>query len=408
MLRVTGRLLPLLLPILALACGGPESEPARPPRPDDEALRLHREALVVDGHNDVTTFLLDYGYDLGMDGADPGKRSAAVYWLALLRGVLPAPSGDALRTSTDLRRMREGGLDVQFFSIYPDPGRFGDAPRARALAMIDVLEEQVARHRDELALARSVADVRRIVAAGRIAALMGLEGGHAIENDLAHLRDFHARGIRYMTLTWSTTNEWADSSGDGARHGGLSPFGREVVREMNRLGMLVDVSHVSDETFWDALEVTQAPLIASHSSARALVDHPRNLSDDMLRAVAENGGVVMINFAESYVDPRKAGVWPTIRFWLLHLGWEDTPFEMLVDHFDHAIRVAGVDHVGLGSDFDGTLFLPAGMKDVADLPNLTAALLERGHSPEDVRKVLGENVLRVLEEAEATSLRLAP
>jgi membrane dipeptidase len=397
----------MLLAILAVACTSPEPEAPRAPSPDAAVRDLHREAIVVDGHNDVTSFILDYRYDLGMDGADPAKRAAARYWVPFIRRMLPEPSGDALRTSTDLRRMREGGLDAQFFSIYADPRRFGDAPRERALAMIAALEEQVARHSDQLELARSAADVRRIVADGRIAALMGLEGGHAIENDLAHLRDFYARGIRYMTLTWSNTNDWADSSTDRAHHGGLSPFGREVVREMNRLGMLVDVSHGSDETFWDALEVSEAPLIASHSSARALVDHPRNMSDAMLRGVARNGGVVMINFSENYIDRRKAGVWASIGFGLRHLGWEDSPFDRLVEHFVHAIQVAGVDHVGLGSDFDGTLFLPSGMKDVADLPNLTAALLQRGYSRQDVRKVLGENVLRVLEDAEATSVRLA-
>jgi membrane dipeptidase len=302
--------------------------------------------------------------------------------------------------------MREGGLDAQFFSIFADPRRFGDAPRARALEMIHALEAQVEAHPSDLELARSAADVRRIVAQERVDVLLGLEGGDAIENDLGHLRDFHAHGIRYMTLTWSRSHDWADSATDDARHGGLTEFGLEVVREMNRLGVIIDVSRVSDETFWDTLEVTEAPLIASHSSMRALADHPRNLSDEMLRAVAENGGVVMVDFSENYVDPRKAGIWPSIRFALRNLGWEDTPLEMLVDHFVHAIRVAGVDHVGLGSDFDGTLFLPKGMKDVADLPNLTVALLKRGFSEEEVRKVLGENVLRVLEDVETTAARL--
>lgn len=399
------RLVAPLLAAAGLACGSHPPDPPTAPTPGEAALRVHREALVVDGHNDVTTFLLDHDYDLGMDGADPAKRDATLYWVPLLRKVLPHPEGDELRMDTDLRRMREGGLDAQFLSIYADPGRFGDAPRARALAMIETVEEQIRRHPDELALARTAADVRRIVAEGRIAALMGLEGGHAIENDLAALRDFHDRGVRYMTLTWSNTNDWADASTDEARHGGLTDFGREVVREMNRLGMVVDVSHVSDATFRDALAVTRAPVMASHSSVRALADHPRNLSDELLRAVAGNGGVVMINFVENYLDPRKTGAWLSVRFALRHGGWVDTPFAMLVDHFVHDIEVAGIDHVGVGSDFDGTLFLPEGMKDVADLPNLTAALLERGYSEGGVRKVLGGNVLRVLEEAERVAER---
>ena len=400
------RLAALLTASCGIACGSsvPSASIAAH---SEEALRLHRDAIVVDGHNDVTSFILDFEYDLGMDGSDASKRDATLYWVPLLRRVLPKPSGGGLRVDTDLRRMREGGLDAQFFSIFVDPVRFADAPRTRALAMIRALEAQVEKHAHHLELARSAADVRRIVAEGRIAVLMGLEGGDAIENELIHLREFHAHGVRYMTLTWSRSHDWADSSTDEARHGGLTPFGREVVREMNRLGVVVDVSHVSDETFWDALEVTEAPLIASHSSMRALVDHPRNMSDAMLRAVADNGGVVMINFSENYVDPRKAGAWPSILFALRHLGWEDTPFEMLVDHFVHAVRVAGVDHVGLGSDFDGVLFLPDGMKDVSDLPNLTEALLRRGLSAEDVRKVLGENTLRVLEEAEATAARVS-
>jgi membrane dipeptidase len=206
-----------------------------------------------------------------------------------------------------------------------------------------------------------------------------------------------------MTLTWSNSHSWADSSTDAPRHGGLSDFGRDVVREMNRLGMVVDVSHVSDETFYDALEVSRAPVMASHSSARALVDHPRNMSDAMLRAVAANGGVVMINFFEMYVDARKSSVGSWFRFWIAHGGWESTPLDKLIDHFVHVIDVAGIDHVGLGSDFDGVIFLPEGIKDVSQFPNITVELARRGLSPADLRKVLGENALRVLAAAEATA-----
>jgi len=366
---------------------------------DPASDRLHREALVIDGHNDVTSFVLDYGFDLGMDGADPEKSDAALYWV--LGWLLPEPTGDGLRTHTDLARLAAGGVDAQFFSIWADsdyattPG----ASRERANAMIDALLDQVRRHADRLELATSADDVRRIAAGGRVAALMGLEGGHAIENDLANLRAFHARGIRYMTLTWENTNDWADSSGDEARHGGLTDFGCEVVREMNRLGMLVDISHVSDETFRDALEVVTKPVIASHSSARALVDVPRNMSDEMLRAVARNGGVVMVNFGGPFIDPRKAGVGHVLWDAVVHLGPSPVPLALLLDQIEHVARVAGADHVGLGSDFDGTLFLPEGASDVSAFPAITAGLLERGWSEADVRKLLGENTLRVLDQA---------
>ena len=361
--------------------------------------RLHRDAIVIDGHNDVTSFILDYGFDLAMDGADPAKSDASLYWV--LGWLLPEPDGDHLRTHTDLARLAAGGVDAQFFSIWAhsDYAQTPGASLARANAMIDALLQQLQRHADRLELAVSAADVRRIAAEGRIAALMGLEGGHAIENDLANLRAFHARGVRYMTLTWDNTNDWADSSRDEPRHGGLSDFGREVVREMNRLGMLVDVSHVSDETFWDVLEVATKPVIASHSSSRALVDVPRNMSDDMLRAVGENGGVVMVNFGGAFIDPRKAGVGLVLWDALIHGGPSPVPLARLLDQIEHVAHVAGADHVGLGSDFDGTLFLPEGASDVSGFPAITAGLLERGWSEADVRKLLGENTLRVLDRA---------
>jgi membrane dipeptidase len=387
------------------ACGA-----APPPGgPVDERIaRLHRDSIVIDGHNDVTSWILDYGFDLGANGADPDKTDAALYWV--LDWLLPRPSGDELRTQTDLRRLQQGGVDAQFFSIFPhaDYAKTPGASRERAHAMLDALLAQIGRHADRLELARSAEDVRRIAASGRIAALMGLEGGHAIENDLANLRDFQARGVRYMTLTWSNTHDWADSSGDEPRHSGLADFGREVVREMNRLGMLVDVSHVSDQTFWDTLEVTTRPVIASHSSARALVDVPRNLSDEMLAAVARNGGVVMVNFGGAFLDPRKAGVRNVLWDALVHLGPSPVPLARLLDHIEHVARVAGVDHVGLGSDFDGTLFLPEGAGDVAGFPAVTAGLAARGWSDDDLRKLLGENTLRVLSQAGSTPAAQAP
>ena len=253
-----------------------------------------------------------------------------------------------------------------------------------------------------LALADSAADVLAARSVGKTASLMGAEGGHAIENSLAALRTLRRLGVRYMTLTHSSSHSWADSSSDISYHGGLSGFGREVVEEMNRLGMIVDVSHVSDETFWDVIGATRAPVIASHSNCRAIADHPRNLSDEMLRAVAANDGVVMVNFFSCYVDPEKTAEWMVFSglHWLLHLGDPETPLSLLVDHIDHVVQVAGIDHVGLGSDFDGIPFVPANLRDVSDLPNITVELMRRGYSDEHIRKILGGNVLRVLSDVE--------
>jgi membrane dipeptidase len=278
--------------------------------------------------------------------------------------------------------------------------------------------------------------VARIKGRGKVAVLLGLEGGVAIENSLEKLRRLHALGVRYMTLThWSTT-EWADSSGDlddpsVHHHGGLTDFGRDVVREMNRLGMLVDVSHVADRTFFDVLATSRAPVIASHSSARALADHPRNLTDEMLRALARNGGVAMINFFDGFIDARKAQVvkrtavkrtelqalYPNdaarvnreIEAWWASHGFPRTPLATLVDHIEHAVRVAGVDHVGLGSDFDGVPLdmVPEGADDVAAYPNVTLELLRRGHSPGDITKILGGNLLRTMATAERLASPLA-
>jgi membrane dipeptidase len=291
----------------------------------------------------------------------------------------------------------------------------------------------VEHHADRVVLARSAADIRRAVARGQLASLMGLEGGHIIEGRLAALRSFYRLGVRYMTLTHSFNTEWADSSGTtdpvAPRHGGLTDFGEHVVREMNRLGMMVDVSHVSDETFWDALATSRAPLIASHSSARGVTDHPRNLSDEMLGALAARGGVAMLNFYSAYIhaptrervraffaEHREAldAIWrvPELTLWERHARARAfyaahpvprAPLDALLDHFDHAIRVAGADHVGLGADWDGVASMPEGLEDVSRLPVLTHGLLARGHSPATVRKVLGENLLRVMSEVERSA-----
>ena len=367
----------------------------------NKALKIHRSAIVVDTHNDITSMMIDDGYDLGMPSI--GKYH------------------------TDLARMKEGGLTAEFFSVYVDKkfAKEGGSAR-RALDQIDLVYRAAERYPDKLMMATSAADIRRAKREGKIAALMGIEGGHAIENSLMALRDFYRLGIRYMTLTHNNTNDWADSSRDEAKHNGLTDFGKEVVREMNRLGMLVDVSHVSDKTMSDALDVSTAPIIASHSSARALANHPRNIPDELLRRIAKNGGVVMVNFYPAFIDQkyldadkaRDERLKPQLdaldeqfkndpkrladeRQKLMDANpLPSTPLSVLIDHIDHIAKVAGIDHVGIGSDFDGVPSLPEGMKDISQLPNITYELLRRGYSEKDIRKILGENFLRAFAEAE--------
>lgn len=369
-----------------------------------KALAIHRRALVVDGHNDIPTMMLDDGYDIGVSSI--GKYH------------------------TDIARMKQGGITAQFFSIYIDNEfvKKGEAAR-RAMEMIDITRRAVENYPNDFLFATSVADIRRAKQEGKIAALMGMENGAAIENSLGALRDFYRLGIRYMTLTHNFNNDWADSSRDKPLHNGLTDFGKEVVREMNRLGMLIDVSHVADTTMSDALDVSRAPVMASHSSARALGGHPRDIPDELLRKIAKNGGVVMVNFypaflskeyanadrardeklkpqldalKEQYKNDKKRLEEETKK--LLDANpIPPVPLSVLIDHIDHIKQIAGIDHVGLGSDFDGVPSLPEGMKDVAQLPNITYELLKRGYTEPEIRKVLGENLLRVFSEAERVS-----
>ncbi|MFV1988402.1 MAG: dipeptidase, partial [Gemmatimonadota bacterium] len=322
---------------------------------------------------------------------------------------------------TDIPRLREGGIDVQFWAAYV-PVHFagGEATRV-ALEQIDLIGRLVERYPDDLELAVTTADVSRVVSSGRIASMIGVEGGHAIDNSLANLAEFYERGVRYMTLTHSATLDWVDAAGDGPRSHGLSDFGREVIVEMNRLGMMVDISHVTAESMRAVLDVTSASVIFSHSSARALADHPRNVPDDVLERVAANGGVVMVNFFSGFLTPDGArSVVDLFREEARMRAENSDPVTLsaamdewyrsrlssrgtvatIADHIDHIVAVAGVDHVGIGSDFDGVPMLPEGMEDVSKLPALTAELVDRGYSAADVVKILGENVLRVLEEVE--------
>lgn len=362
---------------------------------------IHRKSVVVDTHNDILSMMTDDNYDLGVSSV--GKYH------------------------TDIARMKQGGLTAEFFSVYIDRKyvREGGSAR-RALDMIDFVYRAAEKYPNDLMLAYSTADIRRAKKQNKIAALMGIEGGHAIEDSLMALRDFYRLGVRYMTLTHNNTNNWADACCDTAKHNGLSDFGKDVVREMNRIGMLIDISHVSDKTMSDVLDVSTAPVIASHSSARALGDRPRNIPDDLLKRIAKNGGVVMVNFYPGFLDKnvveaskeRDARLKPQLdelaakykddqkrleeeRSKLLAtMPLPATPLSVLIDHFDHIAKVAGIDHVGIGSDFDGVPSLPVGMEDISKLPSITYELLKRGYSDKDVRKVLGENFMRAFAQAE--------
>jgi len=376
---------------------------APPAGVSERAMRVYRDAVVIDAHNDLPSKVLNEHYD-------PDARHA---------------SGAG---HSDLPRLLESGLAAVWLVAWVDapyarhdPG----ASFARAMRLIDVVHDLAARHPDRAVVATRADDVLRARREGRLALCIGVEGGHAIESSLDNLRAFHARGARYLTLTWNNGNDWAGSSigSDDTRTGGLTAFGESVVRELNRLGMLVDLSHVSEATFADAVAVSSAPVIASHSSARALADHPRNLTDDQLRAVARTGGVVCVNFFPRFIDAgfraaielvearaaalaaaqRAAGADPAsadrdaaVLERELAAGVPRTPLAVLVDHIAHIARVAGVEHVGLGSDFDGITYTPAGMEDVTALPRIAQSLLDRGWPDRDIHAVLGGNLLRVM------------
>jgi membrane dipeptidase len=411
----------LFVSALAIAQSHPHKKAAKsgavPKAKTDTAQSIHQSALIIDTHADTPQRFLDENFDLGQN--------------------TPVEQGHI-----DLDKIRRGNLGAEFFSIWVEPEFKGHYAK-RAMDLIDSVYQQAARHPDKMTIAFTADDIVKAYEQHKFAALMGIEGGHAIENDMRLLRDFYRLGVRYMTLTWSNTNEWADSSGDiqdpnVKHHNGMTDFGKDVVREMNRLGMIVDISHVSDATFYQALLVSQAPVIASHSSSRELTNHPRNMTDDMLRAVRNNGGVVMVNFYSAFVDEnylkassdpektkqrdaeieafKKAHAHPDgspvtyDEYAPLEKKWAAQfprpPLKSLIDHIDHIAKVAGIDHVGLGSDFDGVTSLPEGIDSVADLPKITQALVQRGYTREQIHKILGGNFLRVMREVEATAKRL--
>jgi membrane dipeptidase len=367
---------------------------------------IHRRAVAVDMHADTVQFIVD-------EGADINERLAT--------------------THLDAPRMREGGLDAQFFSIWVEPqfyGSGGERAVARADEQVAAIRALAERHPETWTLASTAADIRRAAAEGKLAALMGLEGGYAIDGKLENVERYYRAGVRYMSATWTYSLPWAGSSGDSeGQSRGLNDFGRQVIREMNRLGMLVDVSHVSDKTFWDIVETSTKPVIATHSNCRAIVNVPRNLTDEMIRAIAKTGGVVCVVFYPAFVEPgweeKRKRVDALITAEVDEAGRNakgrgsaariardrvrereyaarlpPVSVARIVDHIDHIVGLVGVEHVGVGSDFDGIQAVPADLSSVAQLPNLTAELLRRGYTEEDVDRILGGNILRVMEETE--------
>jgi membrane dipeptidase len=404
---MTKTIIPAVLMLAALSSFAQTMPKDADPKLWARALRLHRSAIVVDGHNDVTSPMVDEDFDL---------RTTSVGKFHL--------GGDPFHT--DIARLKAGGITGEFFAIYVSGSTMttGGAMR-RAMDMIDATYREIERNPDTLAACTTAAEIRRAKRQNKICILMGIEGGYVIEDSLYALRNMYRLGVRYMTLTHNVATNWADAHRD-EKHGGLTDFGKEVVREMNRLGMLVDISHVSAKVMNDVLDISTAPIIASHSSARALQDHTRNVPDDVLRRVAKNGGVIMVNYFPAFLDARTAreygdretrlgaqiteirkqfagnqrAIDEAIRKLYDANPIYVTPYLRIVDHIDHIKNIAGIDHVGLGSDFDGVPFLPAGMNGAEDTPLITYEMLRRGYTEVEVRKVLGENFLRAFAQAE--------
>jgi membrane dipeptidase len=372
------------------------------------ARALHKQVPLIDGHNDYPWALRQHNIERDINKLDIKVPQPAIH--------------------TDIARLREGGVGGQFWSVYVPATMQGQTAVRVTFEQIDVVHRMMRKYPDTFELARTAADVERIFKAGKIASLIGMEGGHSIDNSLATLRMFHAVGARYMTLTHSSNIPWADSGTDTPKLGGLSKFGEEVVREMNRMGMLVDLSHTSPETMDDALRVTEAPVIFSHSVARALNDHGRNVPDSILQQLPKNGAVVMVTFVTSFVSPevnahgqrqtaernRLRALYPNdtakvdaeLKTWVAANPEPKATLSQVADHIDHIRKVAGIDHIGIGGDFDGIDSVIVGLENVSTYPALTAELLKRGYSDTDVKKILGLNVLRVMKRAEEVAARL--
>jgi membrane dipeptidase len=374
LLRLAAVLLTCLLPHFA---GAQESAGNADRNVSDEARKIHNAGLLFDGHNDLPWQIRKLGNG-SLDKVDITQRHPELH--------------------TDIPKLKESGLKAQFWSVYVSADTMDTQDALlRTLEQIHIVDEMLKRYPEVFEQAWTADDIERIAATGKIASMMGVEGGHSIEEELGNLQRFYDRGVRYMTLTHSRSLPWADSCTGEVISDGLSPFGEEVVREMNRLGMLVDLSHVSPATMKDALRVSAAPVIFSHSSARAICDHVRNVPDDVLKLLPENGGVVMINFFSSFVVPTAE---------LERDKQARGTLGTVVDHIEHVINVAGIDHVGIGSDYDGVSRLPVGLEDVSTYPAITQELLNRGYSAEQIHKILGGNILRVLRQAEQVAGKL--
>lgn len=367
-----------------------------------EALEIHRSAILIDGHNDLPERLMEEGHlsleDFSLDEIHPEFQ-------------------------TDIPRMRRGGIDAQFWSVYVSPKYVERGETVRVgFEQADLIHRMVEKHSDTFEMGYSADDIRRIAGKGKIASLIGVEGGQSIDNSISHLRSYYEKGARYLTLTHDYTIDWADSGTDYSRHGGLTDFGKDVVREMNRLGMLVDVSHTSMETIKDALLVSKAPVIASHSAAYSLANTTRNICDENLEKIARNGGIVMVPVFPGFLTQEGAAVYIDYIHYKRKLEAEGRLAEeietmmnswvgelpelplctvhVMVDHIEHIINTAGIDHVGIGSDFDGGIWGPEQFKDVSGYPLITQVLVDRGYSKENIHKILGENFLRVFQQAE--------
>jgi membrane dipeptidase len=400
--------LPFLLLLRVLNAFAADS--ANPKQIDSKVKAITKSAILIDTHNDIPSFTVD--------GADIGNSP---------------------KNQTDITRLRQGGVGAVFFSVYVDAKYVnGNHSANRALQMIDtVYHDIIDRYPNDFMLTLSAADIKKAHRKHKIAALMGIEGGHAIEDSPRLLRDYYKLGVRYMTLTHFNTNNWADSSGDIddpaiQHHNGLTPFGKDVVREMNRLGMMVDISHVADKTFYDALETSQAPIIASHSACRAVTNVPRNMTDEMIVALAKKGGVIQINIYCSFISQKSADAMERLhlreRSRQLQKQYENDPAKLkseldalaeeekraqvratlddVVAHIDHVRQIAGIEAIGIGSDFDGVTCTPEGLDDVSKFPNLTRALLEKGYSASDIKKIYGGNTVRVMRDVEKVAARM--
>src|SRR6266850_451781 len=402
------RILSMLCVVVCAAVGGLLVRGSAADAVADRAHKLHFSSIVLDTHDDTTQRFFSKDFDIG-------KRN---------------PDGHV-----DIPRMREGGMNAIFFSIWIDGRIMGPPAVEKALDQIDAVHENVRKYSKDMVLCRTAGEVREAHKQGKIAALIGVEGGHMIGNDIRVLRMFGNLGVRYMTLSHFYNDEWADSSTDKPLHNGLTDFGKDIVREMNRQGIMVDISHVSDKTFYDALEVSKAPLMASHSSCRAICNHPRDMSDEMIKALAAKGGVIQINYERSFIDQAYKDAYDKVSGGVVAAMEKVTKecagdeacvgrkikdmetqmeasgalprvsWEKIIEHIDHVVKLAGADHVGLGSDFDGAT-MPDGMEDCSKLPKITEALVRKGYADDDIRKILGGNLLRVMEQTEKVSREL--